>query len=140
MFINDLPLCTNDVDVDIYADDTIIHSANKRVIVVKSNLQNGANGFISWCISNNMFIYILKTLYMMLGSRQQLIRADKMTLYIENEIIQNAYHQKQLGVIIDKNLSWGKQIDKLIIRDCWMKKASFFHSAEKCKPSLFLGV
>ena len=95
MFTNDLPLYTNDVDVDIYAEDIITHSANKRVIVIKSNSQNGANGFISWCISNNMFINILKAVYMMLGSRQQLIRADQMTLYIENEIIQNADHQKQ---------------------------------------------
>ena len=111
MFINDLPLYTNDVYTDIYADDTIVHSANKRVIVVKSNLQNGANGFMSWCLSNNMFINILMTVYMMLGSRQQLMRADQITLYIENEIIQSADHHKQLGVIIDKNLCWDKQID-----------------------------
>ena len=80
MFINDLPLYMNDVDVDIFADDTIGHSSNKRVIVLNSN---GANGFIAWCISNNMFIYILKTVYMMLGLRQQLMRADQITLYIE---------------------------------------------------------
>ena len=48
---------------------------------------------------------------MMLGSRQQLMRADQITLYIENEMIKNADHQKLLGIIIDKNLSWDKQID-----------------------------
>ena len=42
MFINDLPLYMNDVDVDIFADDTTAHSSNKRVIVLNSNLQNGA--------------------------------------------------------------------------------------------------
>ena len=52
-----------------------------------------------------------KTVYMMLGSRQQLARAKQITLYIENEIIESADHQKLLGVIIDKNLSWDKQID-----------------------------
>ena len=39
------------------------------------------------------------------------MRADQITLYIENEMIKNADHQKLLGVIIDKNLSWDKQID-----------------------------
>ena len=39
------------------------------------------------------------------------MRADQITLYIENEIIKNADHQKLLGIIIDKNLSWDKQID-----------------------------
>ena len=58
-----------------------------------------------------MFINIPKTVNMMLGSRQQLIRADQITLYIENEMIINADHQKVLGVIIDKILSWDKQID-----------------------------
>ena len=48
---------------------------------------------------------------MMLGSRQQLMRADQITLYIENEMIKNADHHKLLGVIIDKNLSWDKQIN-----------------------------
>ena len=84
---------------------------NKRVIVLNSNLQNGANGFIAWCISNNMFNNILKIVYMMLGSRQQLMHADLITLNIENEMIKNADHQKPLGLIIDKNLSWDKQID-----------------------------
>ena len=111
MFINDLPLYMNDVDVDIFADDTTTHSSNKRVIVLNLNLQNGANGSISWCISNNMFINILKTVYMMLGSRQHFMRADQITLYIENEMIKNADHQKLLGIIINKNLSRDKQID-----------------------------
>ena len=39
------------------------------------------------------------------------MRADQITLNIENEMIKNADHQKLLGVIIDKNLSWDKQID-----------------------------
>ena len=39
------------------------------------------------------------------------MHADQITLYIENEMIKNADHQKLLGIIIDKNLSWDKQID-----------------------------
>ena len=39
------------------------------------------------------------------------MRADQITLSIENEMIKNADHQKLLGIIIAKNLSWDKQID-----------------------------
>ena len=39
------------------------------------------------------------------------MRADQITLHIENEMIKNADHQKLLCIIIDKNLSWDKQID-----------------------------
>ena len=90
LFINDLPLYTQDTDVDIYADDTTVHSSNKKAIIIESTLQNGANGFMSWCTSNNKFIYILKTVYMMIGSRQNLVRTEQIVLYIENQVIQNA--------------------------------------------------
>ena len=62
-----------------------------------------------------MFINILKTVHMMLGSRQQLMRTEQIGLYIENEVIQNADQQKLLGVIIDKNLNCDKQIDAVCL-------------------------
>ena len=115
LFINDLPLYTQDADVDIYADDTTEHSSSKNVIILEKTLQNGANGFISWCMSNKMFINILKTVFMLLGSRQNLMRTDQIKLYIENHVILGTEQQKLLGVIIDKNLSWDKQIDAVCL-------------------------
>ena len=60
LFINDLPLFTKDADVDIhvYADDTTIHSANKSAIILQSELQTGASGFITWCLSNDMYVNV----------------------------------------------------------------------------------
>ena len=87
LFINDLPLYTQDAEVDIYADDTTVHSLNRKAIIIESTLQNGADGFISWCISNNMFINILKTLqYMKIGSRQNLVRIEPIVLYMKIEL------------------------------------------------------
>ena len=76
----------------------------KNVIILETTLQNGANGFISWCMSNKMFINILKTVFMLLGSRQNLMRTEQIKLYIENHVILGTEQQKLLGVIIDKNL------------------------------------
>ena len=56
LFINDLPLYTQDADVDIYADDTTEHSSSKNVIILEKTLQNGENGFISWCMSNKILL------------------------------------------------------------------------------------
>ena len=39
------------------------------------------------------------------------MRTEQIAVYIENEVIQNADQQKLLGIIIDKNLNWDKQID-----------------------------
>ena len=37
LFINDLPLYTNGINIDIYADDTIEHASDKRQDIVKKN-------------------------------------------------------------------------------------------------------
>lgn len=115
LFINDLPLFTSETDVDIYADDTTLHSANKNIALLRSQLQNGASGFIDWCLSNDMYVNIPKTVYMTLGSRQNLSRIEQIELFLENEIIQNVKQQKLLGVIIDNTLSWDKQVDSVCI-------------------------
>ena len=42
LFINDLPLYTQDADVDIYADDTTVHTSNLKAIIIESTLYHGA--------------------------------------------------------------------------------------------------
>ena len=58
-----------------------------------------------------MYVNIPKTMFMMLGFRKNLIRTEQIDVYIEHEVIQNVEQHKLLGVIIDKHLSWDKQID-----------------------------
>ena len=43
------------------------------------------------------------------------MRTEQIVLYIENQVIQNADQQKLLGVIIDENLSWDKQINAVCL-------------------------
>ena len=50
-------------------------------------------------------------MFMMLGFRKNLIRTEQIDVYIEHEVIQNVEQHKLLGVIIDKHLSWDKQMD-----------------------------
>ena len=43
------------------------------------------------------------------------MRTEQIKLYIENHVILGTEQQKLLGVIIDKNLSWDKQIDAVCL-------------------------
>ena len=115
LFINDLPLYTNGIDVDIYADDTVEHASDKRQDIVETKLMKGATGFNDWCIENDMFINLKKTFCMLLGTRQKLIQADKFEIMLESEIIEMVDSHKLPGVIIDKHLSWDKQIDTVCL-------------------------
>ena len=88
LFIKDMPLFTNGTKVDLYTDDSTMHSANKDEKVVKFKLQCGATGFFCWCRSNKMHVYIQKTAYMTLASRQNLRREDHIETCIDSEVIQ----------------------------------------------------
>ena len=59
LFINDLPLFTQETNVDIYADDTI-YAAHKDCKIVETRLQIGASGFRNWRSLNKMYINMQK--------------------------------------------------------------------------------
>ena len=61
-----------------------------------------------------MFIQIGKTSLMTAGSRQTVSNIS-MEFFIDGEIIKEVENQKLLGVIIDKTLSWDKQIDAVCL-------------------------
>ncbi|MCU7801538.1 MAG: reverse transcriptase family protein, partial [gamma proteobacterium symbiont of Lucinoma myriamae] len=115
IFINDMPLFINGAFVDMYADDTTLHTASKDYQTVETNLQVSATGFKTWCGSNKMYINIQKTSSMEIGTRQNLSHSDTIKLYLDNEVIKEVDNQKLLGMIIDKNLSWEKQIDSVCL-------------------------
>ena len=86
LFINDVPLLTEDYDLDIFADDTTAHTTHKDAAVVKNRLQTGTNGFKCWCLCNKMHIHLKKTCHMLLGSRRNLLRTDPLEIFLDNEL------------------------------------------------------
>ena len=62
IFINDMPLQLQ-TDTDIYADDTITHTAGKKLEVVEPKLLISAGDFNAWCIENNMGVHYGKRMH-----------------------------------------------------------------------------
>ena len=61
-FIHDMPLYLQ-TDTDIYTDDTITHTAGKKLEVVEPRLQISAGDFNTWCIDNNMGFIMVKRIH-----------------------------------------------------------------------------
>ena len=93
LFVNGLPLFINETYIELYADDAIVHYANKNKNVVQMKLQNGTDGFLSWCLSNNMFVHFQKTSAMWVGVWQTLQGLDSLDIYLANEKIQQVESQ-----------------------------------------------
>ena len=60
--MNDLPLHLQ-TDIDIYDDDTITHTAGKKLEVVEPKLQISAGDFNTWCIENNLGFIMVKHIH-----------------------------------------------------------------------------
>ena len=115
LFINDMPLFTNGTEVDLYANDSTMHAANKDEKVVEFKLQCVATGFFCWCRFNKVHLHIQKTAYMTLASRQNLRREEHIKIYIGSEINQIFEQHKLLGVVVDRSLSWDIQRDAVCL-------------------------
>ena len=110
-----MPLYINEACAEIYADDASIHTSHKDQTNVQVKLQNSSTDFKSWCIIHKMFVNLTKASSMAIGSRQNLSNSDYFFIIIDNDDISNVDKQKLLGIIIDKTLSWYKQIDSVCL-------------------------
>ena len=115
LFINDLPLFTKETYLDIYADDSPVHTANKSKTVVQTRLQTSATDFKNWCLRNDMIVNIVKTSTMTAGTRQILNHNDALEMYMDGELLLAVDNQKLLGVVIDKHLTFDIQIDNVCL-------------------------
>ena len=115
LFVNDLPLFIDETYLELYADDTTVHYACKNKIVLRNKLQKGSNGFLNWCLSNNMHVHLQKTSIMWIGTWLNLSHMESLDIYLENEIIKQVDTQKLLGIIIDKSLNWDEQISAVCL-------------------------
>ena len=56
MFINDLPLYTNNISTDLYADDTTLYMIGKTQNYIEQNLQMAFQNLSEWCKLNEMLL------------------------------------------------------------------------------------
>ena len=80
LFVNDMPLFITEAYVDIYADDTTVHTSSKDTKVIKSKLQVSSNDFKHYCIKNKMYVHLGKTFFMLIGSRQNISLSESIQI------------------------------------------------------------
>lgn len=125
MFINDLPLYTNLVNTDLYADDTTLYEMNTSVQSIKNKLESALENLSKWCNKNGMLINAAKTKVMLVTThqRQVCLNVDCLDLRLNGETLKMTQNDKVLGVHIDKNLTWSMHIDKIakkIATNLWL--------------------
>ena len=116
IYINDLSLQISDPDaiLELFADDSTLHTASNDINEIHNTLQNSINEVQDWCEHNRMILHPDKSKSMIITTRQKRQLYDlKLNLTIHNLPIEQVHHHKVLRIIIDENLTWEKHIHQL---------------------------
>ena len=107
-----MTLETTHTAIDMYADDTTLHTYGTNKEEIERKLNYDANTINNWCLNNRMVINPLKTTSMLIGkNKKRTLLGNDMNICIQDSPITPVEIQKLLGVYIDKNLDWKFQID-----------------------------
>ena len=118
LFINDLPLYTNNVSTDLYADDTTpLFQIGESQVSIEQSLQLALLNLSEWCKLNGMLLNTAKTKVMLITTVQKHLHFNNNYMYLhltdKNDTLKTVETEKVLGVHIDNNLTWSVHIDSI---------------------------
>ena len=115
LYINDLPLHLSNVSTQLYADDTIIYTANKSQETSHKTLQEALTDLSDWCTTNKLTINVQKTkvLHFRGGRRKQDPTQHQTPLLLNTTPLDTVEHYTYLGTTLDHKLSGEQQVKKV---------------------------
>lgn len=116
IFINDFPTSLTNVSVNIFADDTEYHSADRQFSEARATLQRNSRGAEHWLSDNKLVLSVDKSASMSVSSRAKAMAAGQDTecrIVGQEGEFPTVDHIKYLGVHVDSHLSWVQRIHAL---------------------------
>ena len=110
LYINDLKTIADDIEINLFADDTslLVDGKNSHDVLEKTNIV--LNKLSKWLLSNSLTLNTDKTHYLDFSTKK--IQDPHLTINDQPIIKQN--ETKYLGLIIQDDLKWNKHINRLI--------------------------
>ena len=117
IFINDLPDATN-FFIKLFADDTFLCTQNDDFTSMESDVNIELEKVAIWLASNKLTLNTDKSKFMILSKTSGI---PNLMIRMNGVALKRCDSYKYLGVMIDKDLSWGPHIDyisKKIAKAC----------------------
>ena len=117
IYANDLCLYVpEDVRIVQFADDTQIWTTGKKRDLPQliSRIEMALQCMLDWFSHHGMKVNAAKTELMLFGTKQMLRDIPNVSVRFSDVMISCADQVRNLGVIIDKNLSFQSHVDKLV--------------------------
>ena len=109
IFLCDLFLIIDGLEIASYADDTTPYVCEKDVNQVKASLENSAEKVLNWFSNNEMKVNPSKC-HVLLSSK------DKLTFNFKETQIENSQSEKLLGITFDSSLSFNLHLEEMCKR------------------------
>ena len=111
IYINDLPNSLNYATPRMFADDTSVSYASNSAEELQNVINSELESLNKWLITNKLSLNIVKTEFMIIGSRQRIRNLnDEIDIELNGNIINKIDSVKSLGVDIDSHLTWSVHI------------------------------
>ena len=114
IYANDLVKTVKHCKIAMYADDTVIYTANTDFETSVVDLQTDMNSLASWCESNGLTVNTEKTKLMLFGSKHLLNKLPLFEIKFNDTVLQTVGSYKYLGMTLDSQLNYNLHVNKLI--------------------------
>ena len=111
IFVNDMSLHVNDVDVIQFADDTTLIFGHRNSNYLKYCIERELDSLQDWFYANKLTLNVEKSVY--LSFRKNTLSKD-LCLNVCNKKIPRSTLAKFLGTWIDEHLNWQVHVKKLL--------------------------
>ena len=136
IYTNDLPSAPQNCSVQSYVDDTklVISFKMKDTVNAFADLRADLHRIGQWCSNNHLLLNPSKTKLMVFGSRQMHSRLVTPSLTFMGRELVPEHTAKDLGVILDKNLTYDEHITKTVssCMSCLGQISRTKHVFDKC--------
>ena len=112
IYINDLPMATENFEYILYADDSTLFSATDQQFDINA-LNNSLEEVYNWLATNKLSLNIDKTKCVVMRAINKNVSNIPDYLTIQNTNIGCEKSFNLLGVVIDEHLNWKSHTDKI---------------------------
>ena len=116
IFSNDLALYTHDAKIYQYADDTQVLVSGKKhdIQSVIAKMERALSSLSDWFVSYSMKVNTSKTQLIVLGTKAMLRNFPEVKINFGASVISESTTVKNLGLVMDRNLTFDSHIDQLV--------------------------
>ena len=114
IYANDLSKIVKNCEIALYADDTVLFTANKDFNKSVSRLQADLESLNVWCLDNGILANTDKTKVMVFGKPKVLENLPHFHIMLNKVPLQVVPSYKYLGISLDSQLSYNQHTTRII--------------------------